>query len=95
MKVSELEKLDFNTAISILQEENNDITDIEALKDFIKYNIDRDNFMLSLFLLNSIHNSNTPYFDTYYYKYDYSLGTYDTPHELNTIQDLKQFCKEK
>ena len=94
MKVSELITLGFDSAISILQEQRQDITDIETLKQFIKDNIDRDNFLLSLFLLDSIYNSNTSYLETTYYKYDYTLGTCEAPQELNTIQDLMQFCKE-
>ncbi len=94
MTKKELKKLGFENAIEILQEEVNDITDIDVLKEFIKENIDNDNFFLAMHLLDAIYNSNSPYPEPYYYRYDYTLGTYDTPEELNTIEDLEQFCED-
>ena len=94
MNIKDLRKLDFESAISILHDENNDITDIETIKDFIIEKIRTDNFMLAYHLLESTYNSDTPHLDTYYYKYDYSMGTCNKPQELNTIEDLEQFCEE-
>ena len=93
MTKKEFQKLGFENAISILQEEINDITDIEILKDFIKHNVENDNFFLAIHLLNALYNSDNAE-ETYYYRYDYSLGAIDTPEELNTIEDLEQFCEE-
>lgn len=79
---------DFDTAIEKLQEEVEDITDYGALKDFAIEQIQVDNLFLATHILTTLSDT----FGTYY-KYDYSMGTLDTPTPLNTLKDLEQFCE--
>ncbi|HRF69846.1 MAG TPA: hypothetical protein PKV66_00280 [Candidatus Pelethenecus sp.] len=87
MTKKELFSVDFQTAIDTLCEENEEITSYDTLKDFIKYNVERDNLLLAYHILENIKNEVADY-----YKYDYSMGTLDVPMPLKTLGDLQEFC---
>lgn len=88
MAVAESHTKNFNDAVAVLSEQYDCITTYAALKDFAKYNIDRDCLFLAEHILNALRDTAD------YYDYDYSLGTLDTPTPLRHIADLEDYCEE-
>ena len=91
MTILELYQKDFNTAVIELSEQYDDITDYETLKEFIKSKIDDDSLYLAAHLTNALNTC------TYaeYYRYDYCMGTLETPTPLKDLSDLEDFCDGK
>ena len=83
MTIAELSRKGFQEAANELSAQNDCITTYEALKDFAKYNIDRDNFFLAEHILHALQEASD------YYDYDYCMGTLDTPAPLRTSPTLK------
>ena len=89
MTIKELYSKDFETAVTELSYENDYITSIEVLKDFIVCNIQNDSLCLAAHVLDVLLN-----YYTDYYSYDYSMGTLETPKPLTEIEDLEEFCED-
>lgn len=89
MTIAELYRKGFQEAASELSAQNDCITTYEALKDFAKYNIDRDNFFLAEHILHALQDASD------YYDYDYCMGTLDTPAPLRDVSDLKDYCEQE
>ena len=75
MTVKELHTKNFNDAAEELSGQNAYITTYEALKDFAKYNIDRDYLFLAEHVLNALRDAAD------YYDYAYSMVRW-TPRHL-------------
>lgn len=88
MTVLELYQKGFNAAIEELAEQHDDITTYETLKDFIKAKIDDDNLIVASHLTEALNTCDY----AEYYKYDYCMGTLETPYPLKAINDLEDFC---
>lgn len=86
MTKDQFNNLNFAEVMQQLNEENDTITTIDTLKDFIKENIDNDNYYLALHVLEAITNDIR---DSEYWDYDYSLGTLDTPTPINSKEDVE------
>ena len=87
-------KLSFEEAVSQLQDEGiGTITNIEVLKDFIKEKIDNDDFNVAIHLLEAIWNDPSPE-DSYYWDYDYCMGTLDKPTSINSKEDIKHLIED-
>lgn len=86
MTKDQFNSLDFKEVIQKLDKECDQITTIDCLKDFIKENIDNDNYYLALHVLEAITNDIS---DSEYWDYDYSLGTLDTPTPINSKEDVE------
>lgn len=71
-------RAEFEDVMSQLNEELNEITTLDSLKEFIKEKIDEDNFCIASHLCNAIWNDPNPSMSEWY-DYDYSMGTLDTP----------------
>lgn len=89
MTIAELHSKNFNDAAEELSAQNDYITTFEALKDFAKYNIDRDCFFLAEHILHALRDESD------YYDYDYSMGTLETPTPLRLIADLEDYCQQE
>ena len=78
MTRKEFESKSFEEVMEQLNEECDDVTTIDILKDFIKRKVDSEDFYLVAHLCDAIWNdpdsSNSDW-----YLYDYSMGTLDTP----------------
>ena len=90
MTKTELYNTDFYTAVEKLSLEENTITCMEVLKDFIKIQIDEDGLYLAAHLLDAIRSYHSEYYD-----YDYTMGTLDTPFPLTELEDLEDYCDEE
>ena len=85
MTIKELYKTNFEDAVTTLcYESDYYITSIEIIKDFIKKLLDEDNFIFAEHLIVALNNT-----DAYYYDYDFSLGTFETPKPLTELEDLE------
>lgn len=91
MTILELYQKGFNNAVIELSEQHDDITTYEGLKDFIKNKLDDDNLIVAAHLTNELNKC--AYAE--YYRYDFCMGTLDTPYPLKDISDLEDFCDGK
>lgn len=90
MTIKQLYSSTFEDAVTTLcYESNYYITSIEIIKDCIKDLIDKDNFVWAEHLIVALNNT-----DAYYYEYDFSTGTFETPKPLTEIKDLKEYCDD-
>lgn len=78
MTREEFDNKSFEEVMEQLNEEVDEVTTIDILKEFIKEQIDRDNFGLVCHLCNAIYND-PDCSDSDWYLYDYNMGTLDTP----------------
>lgn len=62
------------------------ITDEEALKRFAIEKLEDDNFSLAMHIISAIYNNES---DTEYYRYDYSMGTLETPKPITEKSDIE------
>ena len=86
----ELYETDFENAVTTLcYESDYCITSIEIIKDFIKKILDDDNFVWAEHLIVALNNT-----DAYYYEYDFSAGTFETPKPLTELEDLEEYCDD-
>ncbi len=88
MTILELYQKGFNTALIELSELYDDITTYETLKEFIKSKIDDDSLFVAAHLTKALNES----FYSEYYRYDYNMGTLETPTPIKDISDLEDFC---
>lgn len=98
MKRSEFKKLveegGFDGAMAEFSADSDYVTTYDTLKDFIKEKIDEDNIMFALHLLKAIWEDDT-IGETNYYRYDYSMGTLDTPTAVKEIKDIEDLFEEE
>ena len=93
MTREEFKTLSFDEVMERLNEEHDNITTIDILKDFIKDKIDNDDFNVALHVLSAIWNDPNPE-DSFWYDYDYSMGTLDTPTSINTKEDVEHLIDD-
>lgn len=86
MTKKEFEVMSFEDFIEWANENLDDVTHEEILKEFAIEKLQDDNFGMALHIINAIYNN--PY-DTEYYRYDYSMGTLETPTPITDKEDLE------
>ena len=86
MTREQYKRMDFEEFIEWAKENLDDVTDEEILKEFAIKKLQDDNFGMALHIINAIYNN--PY-DTEYYRYDYSMGTLETPTPITSKEDLE------
>ena len=91
MDRSTFDKLSFNEVMQELSATNDTITTIDELKDFIKESVDNDNYNVAIHLLNAIWNDTA---DSYYFEYDYCMGTLETPSGITTKEDIEHLIED-
>lgn len=64
----------FDEVMEQLNEEKDDITTYDNLKEFAKEKIDNNDLFVAIHILEAIRND-----DAEWYEYDYSMGTLQTP----------------
>lgn len=93
MTRAEFEEKSFEEVMEQLNEEYDHITTIDTLKEFIKENIDEENFNVASHLCNAIWNDPNPDMSDWY-DYDYSMGTTDTPVCLSKKEDVEHLIED-
>lgn len=76
----------FDDLMEWAYENLDDITDEEMLKEFAIEKLKNDNFNLALHIINAIYEN--PY-DTEWYRYDYNMGTLQTPSPITCKEDIE------
>lgn len=87
----DFENITFENLMDYAKENIDCVTDEETLKSFAIEKIENDDFNLAIHILQSIHNNE---YETELYRYDYSMGTLETPTpiiEKSDIEDLIDF----
>ena len=93
MTRKEFEEKSFDEVMEQLNEERDDITTIDMLKEFIKEKIDNEDFNVASHLCNAIWNDPNPD-NSDWYMYDYSMGTLDTPVCLSKKEDVEHLIED-
>lgn len=93
MTRQEFDSKSFEELMEMLNEESDDITTIDVLKDFIKEKIDSDDFYLAIHLLQAIWDDPN-IGDSEWYQYDYSMGTLQSPSSLNCKEDIEHMIED-
>lgn len=86
MTRKEFEAMSFEDFIEWANENLDNVTDEEILKEFAMEKLQDDDFGMALHIINAIYNN--PY-DTEYYRYDYSMGRLETPTPITEKEDLE------
>lgn len=95
MTRAEFENMSFEDLMEYAKKNLNEVTDEETLKQYASENLEDDNFSMVLHIIESIYNN--PY-NTEFYRYDYSMGIFETPTpitEHSDIEDLIDFDDEE
>ena len=83
MKREEYNNKDFEEVMEQLNEEKDDITTYETLKDFAKEKIENDDLLVAIHILEALQND-----DAEWYEYDYCMGTCQTPSGITKKEDI-------
>ena len=86
MTKKEFENMSFEEFIEWANENINDVTHEDILKEFAIKKLQDDDFGMALHIINAIYTN--PY-DTEYYRYDYSMGKLETPTPITEKEDLE------
>lgn len=86
MTRAEFEEISFNELIELMYENLYEVTNEETLKGFAIDKLQDDNFGLVLHIINAIYEN--PY-NTEWYRYDYSMGTLQTPSPITDKEDVE------
>lgn len=87
MTKKQLKKLTLNDACERMQNEGYNITDYEMLKAYAIEQINNDDIAVALPILEALNDSS---YDSDYYTYDYSMGIFDTPKQITSLDDLQK-----
>jgi hypothetical protein len=95
MTREQFEDMEFEELMNWANSNLNSITNEELLKEYAIEKIQDDNFSMGLHIINAIYEN--PY-STEWYRYDYSMGTLETPTPITDkedIEDLMNFDDEE
>ena len=92
MTRAEFEEIDFDELIELMYENSYEVTSESTLKEFAMNKIQDDNFGLALHIIQAIYNN--PY-DTEWYRYDYNMGTLQTPSPITDKEDIEDLIEFK
>ena len=84
MTRAEFEEKSFEEVMSQFDEERDEITTYERLKEFAIYKIENDDFLVAIHILEAINRDTKEWYD-----YDYNMGTLDTPVSITQKEDVE------
>lgn len=87
MTKQQFDKMTLDELIEWAFENFNDITTEDVLLDFAKSKIDDENIYLAIHVLQAVWNSGEAF--NGYYRYDYTMGTLETPTPITCKEDLE------
>jgi hypothetical protein len=88
MTREQFDNLSLDELIEMISDEGGDITSEEILIEFAKQKLDDNDFNLAIHVIGAIYEADCP--DGSYYKYDYSMGTLETPTPITCKEDLEE-----
>lgn len=86
MTRKQFEDINLDELIELIYEDSNVITSEETLKEFAIWKLQDDDFGMVLHIINAIYNN--PY-NTEWYRYDYNMGTLETPTPITEREDIE------
>lgn len=95
MTREQYEDMSFEELMNWAYQNIDGITDEEMLKDYIIEKVNNDDFYMALHIINAINNNS---YSTIWYRYEYSMGTLQTPSPIvdkEDIEDLIDFDDEE
>lgn len=87
MKREDFENMEFEEFLEWARDNIDDLTSEEALIQFAKDKIDDDSFNVAIHILTAIYEDGLP--DVEDWRYDYSMGTCETPIPVTCKEDLE------
>lgn len=87
MTRKQFEELSFEEFMEWARETIDDVTDEDTLIQFAKDKIDSDDFNVAIHVLTAIYEDGVP--DVEDWRYDYSMGTCETPTPITCKEDLE------
>lgn len=88
MTKAEFDSMTFDELFDWANENLDDLTTEDVLKDFAVTKIHDDNIMLALHVLQAIQDN---HYGTEFYIYDYNMGTLQTPTPVTCKEDLEDY----
>lgn len=89
MTREEFETKSFDEVMEQLNEERDDITTYESLKEFVIQQIEEDRFFLAIHILESLDKDMEEW-----YEYDYCMGTLQTPSSITIKEDVEHLIED-
>ena len=89
MTRKEFESKNFDEVMEQLDEELNDITTYESLKEFAKSQIEEDRLFLAIHILEALKADSAEW-----YEYDYCMGTLQTPSSITIKEDVEHLIED-
>lgn len=80
---------EFEEVMEQLDEERDDITTYERLKEYAKDKIDGDDLLVAIHILEALQNDSVDW-----YEYDYCMGTCQTPSGITEKEDIGHMIEE-
>lgn len=84
MTREEFDNMEFEEVMEALDEERDDVTTYESLKEFAVNNVENDNLLVAIHILEALQNDSEEW-----YLYDYCLGTLETPSSVTCKEDVE------
>lgn len=88
MTRQDFDKMSFEDLMCWAEEYLPEVTTEDTLIHYAKDSIDNDDFHMAIHILSAIYEN--PY-DTTYYRYDYTMGTYQIPEPITDKEDIEDF----
>ena len=86
MTRKQFESMSFENLMEWAVEKLDGITTEDTLKDFAMEKLQNDDFGMALHIINAIYDN--PY-NTEWYRYDYCMGTLETPTPITEKEDIE------
>lgn len=90
MTRNEFEAKSFEEVMSRLDEELDEITTLDRLKEFVKLKTDEGNYFLAKHIIEALEDGN----EEYWWDYDYCMGTLNTPVPLTEKADVEHLIED-
>lgn len=90
MTRAEFERKSFPEVMMQLNEEFDEITTLETLREYAKQQIEEGRYFIAKNIIDALNNGN----DEYWWDYDYCMGTLDTPIPLTGKADVEHLIDD-
>ena len=89
MTRAEFEEKSFEEVMEELNNQRDDITTYEMLKEYAMEKIEEDNFLVAIHILEALQSDTAEW-----YEYDYCMGTLQTPSGITEKEDVKHMIDD-
>lgn len=90
MTRQEFDSKEFEEVMEQLDEERDDITTYERLKEFAKDKIDSDDLLVAIHILEALQSESVDW-----YEYDYCMGTCQTPSGITEKEHVEHMIEDE